>query len=234
MPPWEGGDVGKVKRFFIPFPVHPNSLSLTLSLSLFFFFFFLFHSSSGITSLETWTFTKAVSSVSDCIQYVHQGLPDHDQEKPIHGSPQGPTRTKVCQPIGLLLGSLAYGARTHSCLRGTFVCGWILNFCWRGTGWKWAMSLASFVLTSPPLVFLKSLYSSAEFCTDNFFVLAPCMYFKDINTSNAKSKQCNVFSIFIEKQNGNHLNGSGETRGWRGLAKSMWGFRGLTWIPAWC
>lgn len=58
-----------------------------------------------------------------------------------------------------------------------------------------------------------SLYSSAEFCTDSFFVLVPCKYFKDINTSNAKSKQCNVFSIFIEKQNGNHLNGSGEVRG---------------------
>lgn len=82
------------------------------------------------------------------------------------------------------------------------------------------MSLVSFVLTSPPPVFLMYLYSSAEFCTDSFFVLVPCMYFEDINTSNAKSKQCNVFSIFIEKQNGNYLNGSDEVRGWRGLARS--------------
>ena len=77
------------------------------------------------------------------------------------------------------------------------------------------MCLASFVLTSPSPVFLMSLYSSAEFCTDRVFVLVPCMYFKDINTKNVKSKQCNIFSIFTEKQNGNHHNGSGEVRRWR-------------------
>ena len=82
-------------------------------------------------------------------------------------------------------------------------------------GQKWVLCLAGFVLTSPSPVLLMSLYSSAEFCTDRFFVLVPCMYFEDINTKNVKSKQCNIFSIFTEKQNGNHHDGSGEVRRWR-------------------
>lgn len=114
----EKDDVGKVKFFLLCVPIHPNS-------------YFVFLQQYAGTSLVTWTSTKALT-LGNYLRQCFVGAPG-PQPKEGEASlwaehdPQLELRSvsyySIHGQVRLFLGPLAYGIRSHSSLRGTFVLG---------------------------------------------------------------------------------------------------------------
>ena len=134
------------------FPLVCTKCSLQcISLSLFFFFWLQW--SMGISPLQTWTSTKALCFVSDCLSQCSLRSTRSWSRKAENGlcvTARTTVRIKVCLPvtwhrIRLLLGPLTYDARIHSSLKGTSAHGCMLTFLllrWGGGRQNWGMSMA--------------------------------------------------------------------------------------------
>lgn len=104
-------------------------------------YIFLFQWCSGTSPLETWTSTKSLLSVPDCLWQCFPGAPRPGLRRAGANSwitVRSSSVNEVCLPISwwwvrLLPTPLSFGVGSHISLKDTFVCGWMPNFCCWGT-----------------------------------------------------------------------------------------------------
>lgn len=129
VPPWGRADTGKVKLFFLPYPMCPL-----------WFFFFLF-SSVGVGPLP-WTIRLpqrlCCLSRSDCLNHCSQGgggvVPGpwpRGAGAGLQATSGSTARTEICMTVTiqmyvwLSLGPLTYGAGSRT--KATWGCSWVLR-----------------------------------------------------------------------------------------------------------
>lgn len=129
------------------------------NLGLFFcFVLFLLQQCAETPLLETRTSTKALLSLGDCLRERFQGLPDHSWERQelVHSQDQGLYSYYLTHRwVNLLPGDLAYGAKSNTAHKGTFVCEWMPNYCWGGA-WTWDALLNLILMSFLHIKFLTA------------------------------------------------------------------------------